>query len=201
MLSAITDGTPLKGCGMELTDRPRRLSRAPGIFATERAALQSWSVRRWVIGIAGGIGLAIVVSIPTDVLPNPYFTRSMAVTWWSYPVVIATGLLGALLIGSYVRDGAKPVGAEAQLERSSRFGLAGATLSFFAIGCPVCNKLVLLALGASGTMTWFAPFQPVLAVASVALMAVAVRMRLRNQVACAISTSRAKDESSDSIPL
>jgi hypothetical protein len=186
---------------MELMDRPRRLSRAPRIFAIERAVLHSWSVRRWVIGIAGGIGLAILVSIPTVVLPNPFFTRSMAVTWWSYPVVIATGLLGALLLGSYVRDGAKPVAAEAQLERSSRLGLAGATLSFFAIGCPVCNKLVLLALGASGTMTWFAPFQPVLAIASVALMAVAVRMRLRNQVACAIPTSRANDERIDSIPL
>lgn len=157
-----------------------------GLFSPERAALQLWSTRQWVIGVVGGFILSVVVSIPTDVIPNPYFTRSMAVTWWSYPVVIATGVLGALLVGSYVRNDDVPSARDEQLERSSRLGLIGATLSFFAIGCPVCNKLVLLALGASGTMTWFAPFQPVLAIASVVLMAIAVRMRLRNQVACAI---------------
>jgi len=157
-----------------------------GLFSTERAALQMWSTRQWAIGIVGGFILSVVVSIPTDVIPNPFFTRSMAVTWWSYPVVIATGVLGALLVGSYVRNDDVPPAHDEQLERSSRLGLIGATLSFFAIGCPVCNKLVLLALGASGTMTWFAPFQPVLAIASVVLMAIAVRMRLRNQVACAI---------------
>ena len=159
-----------------------------GLFSTERTALQLWSTRQWVIGVAGGFILSVVVSIPTDVIPNPFFTRSMAVTWWSYPVVIATGVLGALLVGSYVRNDDAPSARDDQLERSSRLGLIGATLSFFAIGCPVCNKLVLLALGASGTMTWFAPFQPVLAIASVVLMAIAVRMRLRNQVACAIQS-------------
>ena len=170
------------------------------MFTVERAALQAWSVRQWAIGIVGGVILGVLVSIPTDVLPNPFFTRSMAVTWWSYPVVIATGVLGALLIGSYVRSDGLPTAGQAQLERSSRLGLAGATLSFFAIGCPVCNKLVLLALGASGTMTWFAPFQPVLAIASVVLLAFAVRMRLRNQMSCAVPTSRVNDKASDVIP-
>lgn len=155
-------------------------------FAAELAALQLWSVRQWVLGIVGGFILSVVVSIPTDVIPNPFFTRSMAVTWWSYPVVITTGVLGALLVGTYVRNDELSPARDEQVERSSRFGLVGAALSFFAIGCPVCNKLVLLALGASGAMTWFAPFQPVLAIGSVILMAIAVRMRLRNQVACAV---------------
>ena len=52
----------------------------------------------------------------------------------------------------------------------------GGLVSFFAVGCPVCNKLVLLALGASGAVSWFAPVQPVLAVASVALMAWALAL-------------------------
>ncbi|MHB1163995.1 MAG: hypothetical protein ACYC3K_02020 [Candidatus Nanopelagicales bacterium] len=34
-----------------------------------------------------------------------------------------------------------------------------------AVGCPACNKPVPVALGASGAMAWFAPFQPVLVVA------------------------------------
>lgn len=48
---------------------------------------------------------------------------------------------------------------------------SGGLLSYFAIGCPVCNKLVVLALGSSGAISWFAPLQPLLAVASVGLLA------------------------------
>jgi hypothetical protein len=55
----------------------------------------------------------------------------------------------------------------------------------------VCNKLVLLTLGTSGAMTWFAPVQPFLAVASVALMAWALRIRLRGMASCAVPASPA----------
>ena len=59
-------------------------------------------------------------------------------------------------------------------------------LTFFAVGCPVCNKLVLLALGASGAMTYFEPVQPVLSLLAVVLLAWALARRLRVQSACAI---------------
>jgi hypothetical protein len=35
-------------------------------------------------------------------------------------------------------------------------------------------------------VTWFAPIQPLLALASIALMVVALRLRLRNESACRI---------------
>ena len=50
-----------------------------------------------------------------------------------------------------------------------RGGIAG-LLSFFAVGCPVCNKLVIVALGTTGTLQWFEPVQPMLAVASIVLL-------------------------------
>ena len=62
--------------------------------------------------------------------------------------------------------------------------MAGTLVTFFAVGCPVCNKLVLLALGTTGAVTWFAPVQPFLALASIVLMAIALRIRMRNAVAC-----------------
>lgn len=170
--------------------RPGRVGTDPrarsyyGRMSVEWSAVRTWSARRWVVGAVGGIGIAVLVAIPTDIIPNPYFTRSMAVTWWSYPVLVMTGVLGALLVGTYARQGDTPT--DEAVERTSRLGIAGAALAFFAVGCPVCNKLVLVALGASGAMAWFAPFQPVLAVASLALMALAVRARLRSQAACAL---------------
>lgn len=154
-----------------------------------RASMSGWSPKHWLTAAVAGLAIAVLVALPTAVIPNPVFGRAVAVTWWSYPVVLITGLLGGLLVATYVRVG-DPIGAAAdeELDRASTFGMAGTLVTFFAVGCPVCNKLVLIALGASGAVTWFAPFQPVLAVASLGLMAAALRIRLRNGAACPMPT-------------
>jgi hypothetical protein len=171
-----------------------------------------WSARRWRVAVLGGIATAILVALPTAVIPNPVFGRAVEVTWWSYPIVVVTGILGGLLLATYVKEPgqpdrgglADPLGQRekpadppgqreklAEEAKASKLGLAGGFVAFFAVGCPVCNKLVLLALGTSGAMTWFAPVQPFLAVASVVLMAVALRIRLKNQTSCSVSTTPA----------
>lgn len=151
--------------------------------------LAGWSRRRWYVAALGGVVMAVLVALPTAVIPNPVFGRAVAVTWWSYPVVIVTGVLGGLLVATYVRgdDGLGAPEPADELDGASKLGMAGALVSFFAVGCPVCNKLVLVALGATGAVTWFAPVQPFLAVASIALMVVALRIRLANEVACRLS--------------
>lgn len=153
-------------------------------------ALRTWTARHWLIAALGAVATGLVVALPTAVIPNPVFGRAVEVTWWSYPVVLLTGILGGLLLASYLRDPGQQPGASESDDRprgrASRLGTAGAFVAFFAVGCPVCNKLVLLALGTTGAITWFAPVQPLLAVASIVLMAIAVRLRLRSQVACPV---------------
>lgn len=56
----------------------------------------------------------------------------------------------------------------------------------------MCNKVVLLALGYSGAMRWFAPLQPLLQVAGIAVLAWALVARLRSSLACAPPRTRAK---------
>lgn len=147
--------------------------------------LGTWSARRWAIAVAAGVATALLVALPTAVIPNPVFGREIAVTWWSYPVVIVTGILGGLLVATYVREPGSPAAdGEAEPDRPMTLATAGGLVSFFAVGCPVCNKLVLIALGASGAVTWFAPVQPLLALASVALMAWALRLRLSGAASC-----------------
>jgi len=58
-------------------------------------------------------------------------------------------------------------------------------LSVFAIGCPVCNKLVVLALGTGGALTYFAPVQPVLGLLSVGLLFYVLYTRLSTERSCA----------------
>ena len=145
-------------------------------------ALRMWTPRRWGIALVSGIAVAALVALPTAVIPNPIFGRAIEVTWWSYPVVILSGIFGGLLLATYIREP-----GQEQIDKAAKVGTVGGFLAFFAVGCPVCNKLVLLALGASGAMTWFAPFQPFLAVASVVVMAWAVRIRLRGMASCEVS--------------
>jgi hypothetical protein len=154
---------------------------------TDWSAIAAWPRRRWLVAVGGGILVALLVALPTAVIPNPVFGRAVAVTWWSYPVVVLTGILGGLLLATYVREpGGVAEAATDEVDGASKLGMAGALVSFFAVGCPVCNKLVLLALGATGAVTWFAPVQPFLALASVVLMVVALRVRLRNERSCAL---------------
>jgi len=144
----------------------------------EWEAMGDWPRRRWIVALIGAVLTAVLIAIPTAIIPSPIFGRAIEVTWWSYPIVIISGILGGLLIATYAR--------ESTPDRASKFGMAGALVAFFAVGCPVCNKLVLLALGASGAVTWFAPVQPFIALISIGLMAVALRIRLRGEVACGI---------------
>lgn len=151
----------------------------------------AWTPRRWVVAALAAVLVALVVGLPTDVIPNPVFGRPVPVTWWSYPVLVVTALLGGLLAATYVRDDGRAMVDELDEgdERTARKGGIAGLLSFFAVGCPVCNKLVVVALGTVGARRWFEPFQPLLAALSIVLMAVALRSRLRNADACSVRPS------------
>lgn len=143
--------------------------------------LLTWDRRQWITAVLAGVVVTLVVGLPTDVIPNPVFGRPVPVTWWSYPVLVLTGVLGGLLAATYVR---REQPGEVELDRPGRTGGVAGALSFFAVGCPVCNKLVVVALGTTGARQWFEPFQPLLAVASVVLLGWALRTRLRSAVVC-----------------
>jgi hypothetical protein len=143
-------------------------------------ALRTWPPRRYVVAAVAGVVVALLVGLPTDVIPNPVFGRPVPVTWWSYPVLAVTAVLGGLLAATYVRV------PDEEFDTPARAGGIGGLLSFFAVGCPVCNKLVVIALGTVGARRWFEPIQPYLAVASIVLLVIALRARLRSATSCKV---------------
>lgn len=147
------------------------------------AAVRAWSSRQWAVAAGGAVATALVMGIPTDVIPNPVFGRPVPVTWWSVPALVVASILAGLLLATYVRE---PADTPERLDRPGRMGGVGGVLTYFAVGCPVCNKLVVVALGTTGAMEVFAPLQHVLAVASVVLLALALRGRLRGAVSCSL---------------
>ena len=129
--------------------------------------------------IAGTVAVGLVTGIPTDVIPNDWFTRMTPVQPYSVPVWATVSLLSGVLAASLWG-----VRADACLARRGRaLGGVGATFSWLAIGCPVCNKLVVLALGTSGALSFFAPLQSWLAGLSVVLLVVSIGWRWRGLLA------------------
>jgi hypothetical protein len=149
------------------------------------AALSAWPARRWSVVAVATVAYVLVVAVPTDLVDTPVFGREVAPTWWSWPALVVSSVLAALLTASYVSPLAGGTGDEGT-DRAARSAWVGSVLTFFAVGCPVCNKLVLLALGSAGAMAWFEPAQPLLQLAALVLLAWALRVRLRGEIACAV---------------
>jgi hypothetical protein len=63
-------------------------------------------------------------------------------------------------------------------------------LTTFAVGCPICNELVVGLIGVSGALSYWAPIQPALGVLSVALLGAGLAIRLNGSIACATRTRR-----------
>ncbi|MGF3054988.1 hypothetical protein [Microbacterium sp. YY-01] len=157
--------------------------------ATQRSLWQelaTWPLRRWIFAAAMATGTVVVVAIVTVLIPNPWFVREIPPTPWAWPVLITTGLLSGLVAATYVarKD-------EAQQRRSGVLGMTGTIAAFFAVGCPVCNKLVLIALGYAGALQFFEPLQPYLAGGAIVLLGIAFVQRVRRESACPLPSVRA----------
>jgi hypothetical protein len=148
------------------------------------AALRHWPRRRWIAAATSTPLVFLAVGVPTALVPNPFFSRSVPPAWWNHVVLMLTALLSAVVLATYVRTG--PAHPDERERTGRSLGTAGALLSFFAVGCPVCNKAVLLLVGTSGALTYWAPLQPVVAVVSLVLLAEAALRRLASETACSV---------------
>lgn len=176
-------------------------------------ALRAWTPRQVLVALSVGAAVALVIGLATVLIPNPIFSREIPTVPWNYPVWILTSALMGILVATYVRPSISSEAVEWQQDesgspetvdasfvddgldgserRSARVGGAAGILAWFAVGCPVCNKIALLALGYTGALTWFAPLQPFLAAIALVLSVLAVVWRLRGQVACPLPTASA----------
>lgn len=146
-----------------------------GDLTTIRARL-GWRYLALSLVLAGAV--AVALAIPTAIIDTSYFTRMTAVEPEQYVFWIATSVLTGALIATYLLP-------------HLRHGIAGHSagaglLGVFAVGCPVCNKLVVTLIGTSGALNYFAPIQPVIGLAAVALAgwALCARYRTLRDPAC-----------------
>ena len=161
--------------GHALRESPRLVATAVR-EATLRQAMTA-------VVVAGAVGT--VIGWVTVLIPNDIFGREIAPLAWTYPVLVATAVLSGMLAASYVRPAVPTADINRSItSRPGRLGSVGVIAAWFAIGCPVCNKFALLALGYNGAMSWFAPMQPVLAIVGVASLWVGLALRLATRDRC-----------------
>ena len=110
------------------------------------------------------------IAIPTDIIANPIFGRMTPVRDQDYVFWAITGPLVGLIAGTYAVGG---------MVTGQGGMFSGGFLSFLAVGCPVCNKLVIALIGTSGALTFFGPAQLFLGIASIALLGVTLQLRVR----------------------
>lgn len=151
-------------------------------------AMAAWRPARLAVATVATALTALIIGVPTGIVRTPFYTRMTPVLWWNYPVWAASSLLVGLIAATYLKgpqsgwDGAdNPV--------HGRTGLAG-LLSTFAVGCPICNKLVVATLGVSAALHIWAPLQPALGIVSVAMLAAALCFRLAGERRCRIRPAR-----------
>jgi hypothetical protein len=151
-------------------------------FAAEASLqLRAFSVRQRLVAVGAAAVIAVATGLPTDIVPNPFYVRMTPVLWWNYPVWALTAVLAGLVVATYVN--------RSQVNSSARTTVGGGLLSFFAVGCPICNKLVVALIGVSGALSFFAPVQPYLAVAGLALLTISLIVRLRLLGRCRVPTA------------
>src|SRR5690625_5279944 len=169
--------------------------------------LRQWGRRQYQVALLAAVVVGLLIGIATVLIPNPWFARDIEPVWWNYPVWIVTAAITGMLFATYVKlDPSKvePVEVPANQQSSTqteektseqkdsygKMGMVGGMLSWFAVGCPVCDKLALLAFGYSGAITYFTPIQPFLAIAALLLTTGALVWRLKGQVVCSVPLPR-----------
>lgn len=146
----------------------------------------------WAATVGGGLLVLLVIGGTTAIFENDYFSRMTPVRPQDYVIWVLTALLAGLLAGTWVLSRSADHAGKA---------VAGGFFADVAVGCPVCNKVVVAAIGSSGALTFFAPLQLYIGIGSILLLLVALLLRARTFVgSCAVPPGSGPRSSSDPMP-
>ncbi len=129
----------------------------------------------WAVAVIATLAALALLGIPTAVVPTPLFGRTLETDAVNVAVWLASAPLIGILVATYA-----PSLRLTPVERSpvGRISTAGAA-AYLAIGCPVCNKVLLVLLGTNGALQIFAPLQPLIGVLAVGSLTAMLVWRLR----------------------
>ncbi|MEM9564699.1 MAG: hypothetical protein AAGA93_18905 [Actinomycetota bacterium] len=125
----------------------------------------------WLRAPIYAVVAAVVIAIPADLIENPIFGRPIEPKAIDYVILAITASLIGLILAI------RPEPSEVTDGQETRT-LFGGLVSFLAVGCPVCNQLVVALVGTSGALSWWAPVQPVVGLLAIGLLLWTLKLRL-----------------------
>lgn len=163
-----------------------------GVMETSSLALRTttaeiWHVLRlfgprgWFVAALGTATALVLIGIPAAIVDSPFFVRMIPTRAQDYVIWVVSAVLVGLIAGTYASR--TPSNNEGKV-------FSGGMLSFLAVGCPICNKLVVVLLGTSGALTFFGPAQIFIGLASLGLLAWTFGLRARSVVGACPAPSR-----------
>jgi hypothetical protein len=115
-----------------------------------------------VFGLVATIASGLVQAIPTAIIPNQFFVRMTPVRVQDYVFLATSAALMGLIFSTF--------GLPKTTVSCQKRALGGGLLSTLAIGCPICNHVVVALVGISGALTYWAPLQPVVGATAVVIL-------------------------------
>jgi hypothetical protein len=143
--------------------------------------LSAFDRRFWVVAAVATLASVTVLGIPTAVIPNPFFIRMTPTEPINVAVLVISAPLMGLLVATYLAPDPRRLAERHDAGGTGRASLGGVA-AYLAIGCPICNKIIVAVLGVSGALTVFGPLQPIIGLASVALLTATLAWRLRRRI-------------------
>jgi hypothetical protein len=127
----------------------------------------------YVRAIPYALMAAIFIGVPSDLIDTPVFGRPVEIRPIDYVIWAITSALIGLVFAIRL-----PAAQQEAQERNDLRTVWGGFVSFLAVGCPVCNQMVVALVGTSGALSWWAPVQPFVGAVAIGLVLWALRTRL-----------------------
>src|SRR5215472_6415031 len=145
--------------------------------------LAAFSRRQWKVAGWSYLAALLIMGVVGETLPGASVGRVVPVQWWNYVTLVLSPLLIALIAATFVPPG-QPRGGRRWAKTGTGVGGAAGTL---AMACPVCNPLAIPLFGAAGVLSFLAPYRGLVALLSVALLALTLLLRLRTTRSCQLT--------------
>jgi hypothetical protein len=156
--------------------------------------LQTWSRWQWTVAARAYVAALLIMGAIGETLPGASAGRVVPLHWWNYLTLAISPVLIALIAATFVPDG-QPRKARVRDKTGTALGGAIGTL---AMACPVCNPLAIPLFGTAGVLSFLAPERDLIALLSIALLALTLALRLRTTRTCRVTnipTDRAPEQS------
>ena len=142
--------------------------------------LATWPRRQWKVAGWSYLAALLIMGVSGETLPGASAGRVVPIQWWNYVTLALSPPLIALIAATFV-----PPGQPRKARRLAKTGtgVAGAT-GTLAMACPVCNPLAIPIFGAAGVLSFLAPYRGLIALLSIALLALTLLLRLRTTRTC-----------------